>query len=243
VIGSVLALALATLSEAGGLPKDAILVDDASLPASVHPDRALLLWMEAPKTGDCPEGWEETWTTMCPDSTTGCHYTGRTRVSLVDTVRGRLLNTITIREPLSGGDSFDVPYRLGPGGPYHVDQPFGKPTLVWLRDYDGDGLAMEFALFEAASCSALFATLIGYDAGADAVIQYRFLSSWRDPEGRWHKGTGAWKVGMFSSPPTGPGHWKYTWDAPGAPHAENEVWYRGHGLFEVTTIQRPAGTP
>ena len=49
----------------------------------------------------------------------------------------------------------------------------GKPTIMWLKDYNGDGTAWEFALFNAEACMGLATTLIGYSERQDKVIQYQ----------------------------------------------------------------------
>jgi hypothetical protein len=177
---------------------------------------------------------------MCPDSTRGCFYYGPTRVSLLDTTRGTLLSTVDVTDPVSSADSFDVPYLLGTGGPYRVEHPFGPPVLLWLRDYDGDGRAAEFALFDAVSCSLLFTTLIGYNPQEDRLIQYEIRSSWRDTSGKVDAYTSRWAIGLFAIPPRKPGYWKYTWDAPGANHSKFQVWYRGSGVFEAEVVQTEA---
>ena len=45
-----------------------------------------------------------------------------------------------------------------------------RPTILWLKDYNGDGKAFEFALFEAEACMGLQTTLIGYSEKQDRVI-------------------------------------------------------------------------
>jgi hypothetical protein len=41
-----------------------------------------------------------------------------------------------------------------------------------LRDHNGDGDALEFALFDAPACMGLETTLVGYSRARDKVIQY-----------------------------------------------------------------------
>jgi hypothetical protein len=110
-------------------------------------------------------------------------------------------------------------------------------VLLWLRDYDGDGQAAEFALFDAVTCSLLFTTLIGYSQQLDRVIQYEIRGSWRSPGGKWERSASSWAIGLFATPPRRPGYWRYAWDAPGANHSEYEVWYRGYGIFQARVIQ------
>jgi hypothetical protein len=220
------------------LPGGATVVEVALLPPAIHRGRLLVLWMASATPVECQEGWEETWTTMCPDSTRGCSAAGPTRVSLVDTEENRLINTLRITNPVTRADSFDVPRRLGPGGPYRVEVPFGRPNLLWLRDYTGQGEASQFALFDAATCSMLFTTLLGYDSEHDRLVQYSIHSWWRDRSGRWHSYSSPWELGLFAVPPVRPGYWRYRGGGPGAPHSEYEVRYRADTRsFEAWVLQ------
>jgi hypothetical protein len=84
-----------------------------------------------------------------------------------------IINTLKILE--EGEDSFDLPYAIRRGYYYRVDslkKGEAKPTIIWLRDYNGDGKALEFAFFDAVACMGLQTTLIGYSAKQDRVIQY-----------------------------------------------------------------------
>ena|SRR5947209_18191704 len=92
----------------------------------------------------------------CPDSTRGSYYRGPTRISLIDSLSQRIINTVSI----SGDeDSFDVPYKIKQGLYYQVDgtakDAEGKPTILALKDYNGDGQANEFAVFDAQACMGL----------------------------------------------------------------------------------------
>jgi len=95
---------------------------------------------------------------------------GPTRLSLVDTRAGRIVHTLKIAD--GDVDSFDVPYTLGSGGPYRVSGRFGRPSILRLADYTGDGVAAELALFDALSCSTLLTTLIGYNGHDDRLVQF-----------------------------------------------------------------------
>src|SRR3984893_7641912 len=88
----------------------------------------------------------------CPEYTRGGYYSGPTRVSLVDTQTHRVINTVKILTGESEGeDEFDLPYNIRSDFYYHVEgvpkESEGKPTIMWLKDYNGDGRAVEFALF------------------------------------------------------------------------------------------------
>jgi len=100
-----------------------------------------------------------------------------------------MINTVgvTIRPVTESGgkreereeDSLDIPYLIRRDR-YRVDAPGrggeGKPTIINLSDYNGDGRALEFALFDAESCSDVAVQLIGYSV-AKAVTELRPLGS------------------------------------------------------------------
>jgi hypothetical protein len=52
--------------------------------------------------------------------------------------------------------------KIRPCQSLYVAARFGKPKIMLLKDYNGDGEALEFALFDAWTCSDLVTTLIGY---------------------------------------------------------------------------------
>jgi hypothetical protein len=146
-----------------GLPSGAVLVEAQPLPLSAHADRMLALWMLNPQKHERESELEGY---ACPEVTRGNYYSGPTRVSLVNTASGEIINTVrvTIRwVTMSAGkreereeDSFDIPYLIR-RDLYRVKAPGrnreGKPTIINLRDYNADGRALEFALFDALSCS------------------------------------------------------------------------------------------
>lgn len=134
--------------------------------------RSLVLWMLRPKK--YPRGSEEFYT--CPEETRGSFYRGPARVSLVDTEVGRVVNTLKITQEYSHGeDEFDLPYFIR-GSYYHVPGVAkgseGRPTILHLRDFNGDGRAHEFALLDALACMGLETALFGYSEKQDRVIQY-----------------------------------------------------------------------
>lgn len=83
-----------------------------------------------------------------------------------------------------------------------------KPRLMWLRDYNGDGKALEFALFDALACMGLPTTLIGYSWQQDKVIQYEILL---EIKGDNKQGTeiSHWCDYLFGKKPKAQGYWKY----------------------------------
>ena len=186
---------------------------------SVTPNRSLILWMVRPTKHprDTPD---ELYT--CPEYTRGNYYSGATRVSLVDPQTRKVINTVKVApDPGEGGDEFDLPYKIRPDHYYHVDgvskEAEGKPTLMWLRDYNGDGKAREFALFDAQACMGLGTTLIGYSERQDKVIQYQTHLAVSDSKQKRSDTTEYWTDYLFSKKPTSPGSWKYETD------------YRGRG--------------
>jgi hypothetical protein len=181
----------------------------------VTPNRSLILWMVRPTKNprDTPG---DAYT--CPEYTRGSYYRGATRVSLVDPQTHKVINTVKISQET---DEFDLPYNIRSDFYYHVDdapkETEGKPTIIWLRDYNGDGKAMEFALFESQACMGLATTLIGYSERQDKVIQYQTHLVVSDSKQKRSATTEYWTDYLFSKKPTSPGSWKY------------EIDYRGRG--------------
>ena len=156
-----------------GLPAGAHVIEERALELEGGRKRALVLWMLRPKK--YPRGPEEIYT--CPEETRGSFYRGPARVSLVDVAAGRVVNTLKIVQEYSQGeDEFDLPYRIHAGSYYHVpgvaEGREGRPTILHLRDFNGDGRAHEFALLDALACMGLETALFGYSEKQDRVIQY-----------------------------------------------------------------------
>jgi len=213
----------------GSIPDEGVVIERARIPATVHPDRELLLWMISPVEHDRGALSENPY--MCPDRTLGSYYSGPTRLSLLDTRSGRVINTIKLMSPILGDvDEFNIPYRilsglyyLVPGVPKGSE---GKPALLDLRDLNGDGIAAETAFFEAEACMGLRTTLIGYSLAQDKVIQYRAEIEltdfeWKIEEDRLGQGrpmgkprleTQVWTDYLFAEKPVQRGHWKYEID-------------------------------
>jgi hypothetical protein len=220
-----LLLACICLSTACGLAipagEEYNLADGATIieAQTVTPNRSFILWMIRPSKHprDTPG---DPYT--CPEYTRGSYYSGATRVSLVDPQTRRVINTVKISpEPGEGSDEFDIPFQIRPDHYYHVEAVAkeweGRPTVMWLRDYNGDGKAWEFALFDAQACMGLATTLIGYSERQDKVIQYQTHLVGNDPKSRWSTREEYWTDYLFSKKPTSPGSWKY------------EIDYRGRG--------------
>jgi hypothetical protein len=203
------------------LPPGAQVIEVQPVQSLKHPHRALVLWMQSPlkiprDTPDDPY--------TCPEYTRGSHYSGATRVSLVDSRTSKIINTIKILN-FDGDDTFDIPYRIVSGLYYHVPGvpkgKEGKPTVMWLRDYNGDGQAGEFALFDAVACMGLPTTLIGYSEAQDRVIQYPVVLTVISGNQKSTR-TALWVDYLFSKPPESPGSWKYAIDYRGRAGTLNE---------------------
>lgn len=194
-----------------GLPPGAQVIEVQPVPSSQHPPRALMLWMLKPLNvpRDNPDDLY-----TCPEYTRGSHYSGPTRVSLVDPQAKTIINTLKILN-FEGRDSFDIPYRIESGRYYHVagvpTGQEGKPTIMWLKDYNGDGRAGEFALFDAIACMGLPTTLIGYSQAQDRVIQYPVVLTLITGNQKSTR-TAFWVDYLFSQTPDSPGVWKYSID-------------------------------
>ena len=195
------------------LPTGARILETVTLNSKAHPNRALLLWMLRPTMN--PRAADED-IYSCPEETRGSYYSGPLRVSLFDTATRKLINTVEVRQEYNeeNEDSFDIPYRIHQGY-YHVARvrgaSEGKPSIMWLKDYNGDGLPLEFALFDAQACMGLQTTLIGYSQRQDKVIQYETRLT-------THEGNKSavvqtrWVDYLFSKRPSAPGYWKYEID-------------------------------
>ena len=91
----------------------------------------------------------------------------------------------------------------------------GRPAIMSLRDYNGDGRALEFALYDAWACMGLETTLVGYSERRDRVIQYPIHLTISG--GDLKSSVSPWADYLFSRRPVRPGRWKYRID------------YRGRG--------------
>ena len=177
--------------------------------------------MKSPKKVPSDYGSEEV--IPCPYQTRGSYYSGPTRVSLVNSATNAIINTVKIEgDSIEGeGDegALDVPYAIRKGYYYHVAAPVrrtveAKPTIMWLRDYNGDGRTLEFALFDAPACMGLQTTLIGYSEQQDRVIQYQINLDVIEGTKQSHR-TAFWADYLFDKKPVRRGYWKYEVDYTG----------------------------
>jgi hypothetical protein len=202
------------------LPPDALIIEEQSLAAKGYPHRAVFLWMIKPEKH--PNEYEANDPYTCPDETRGSYFYGPTRVSLIDKSTGHIINTVEVKQEYEEGeDSFYIPYAIRKGYYYKVEgKPKegeeAKPKIMWLSDYNGDGMALEFALFDALACMGLQTTLIGYSPSQDRVIQY-LIRLEIDDEGKADLEESHWADYLFNKKPISTGYWKY------------EIDYRGRG--------------
>ena len=182
----------------------------------VKPNRALLLWMVRPVKHPRETPSEPY---SCPEYTRGNFYSGPTRVSLVDPQAHKVINTIKIADSDGARDAFDLPYEIRSDYYYHVEgvakEAEGKPTIMWLKDYNGDGKSWEFALFNAEACMGLATTLIGYSERQDKVIQYQTHLTVTKSKGKRSTTTERWTDYLFSKEAESLGNWKYEVDYQG----------------------------
>jgi len=211
LIGCSLCFATSLFAQSGirGLPAGAVIVETRSLPRR---NRALILWMLSPKRN--PNQYAPDDVYSCPDYSRGSYYSGPARVSVINSATNNIINTITVKE--DDGDSLDLPYAIRRGYYYRVASSTrtgveAKPTIMWLKDYNGDGKALEFALLDAQACMGLNTTLIGYSEKQDRVIQYPVELEVIEGSKHSHIVT-MWADYLFNKKPQRPGHWKYEID-------------------------------
>lgn len=178
--------------------------------------RKMILWMPNPKKHPNEQAKDDIYT--CPDQTRGSYYTGEVHVTLIDSRTNKAINTLKIKgdDEFEGNDTIDIPYLIRGGYYYKVLNPSSKielkPQIMALKDYNGDGRAQEFVLFNAEACMGLGTTLIGYSERLNRVIQYPVVV--KTPGGT---ATQYWVDYLFSKRPIRAGFWQYQID------------YRGRG--------------
>lgn len=228
-----------------GLPAGALVVEERALELGEGKKRALVLWMLRPKR--YPRDPAEFYT--CPEETRGSFYRGPARVSLVDTAAGRVVNTLKVVQEYSHGeDEFDLPFRIKAGGYYHVpgvaEGREGRPAIMHLRDFNGDGRAAEFALFDALACMGLETALFGYSERQDRVIQYpvQLESAFK---GKTTTEMLNWVDYLFSKEPAARGRWQYEVDYTGRGGSLDsyEVRYNSRDERFEGTVKQTTGQP
>src|SRR5579863_9218516 len=194
------------------LPSDAVVIESANLRAvTTGKDRLLVLWMRNPmKDVRAPDAG------YCGDAVYGDNWVGPTRLSLIDSTNRKVLNTISILGPAflrDPDDSFRLPFKVGtyyyhvPGVDPNQSDKEGKPTLLYLRDFTGDGVAAEFVLFEYGACGIAGTSVFGYQKQLDQVVQY----SVEVTSGKGKTEVVKWVDQIFGVPPIKPGQWDFSW--------------------------------
>ena len=200
-----------------GIPASATIIDSARIGLPGRPGRRLYLWSMNPQRYP-REMPDEPYT--CPEETRGNYYRGVIRLSLVDDGSHSVINTVDIGQGLDEGDTFDIPYSIQSGLHYPVPGTAkgneGRPALLDLRDYNGDGSALEVPFFDAMACMGLQTALFGYSPEKDRVIHYPVELSITSGDDST-SGTLLWIDRLFREKPSGKGVWHYSID------------YRGRG--------------
>jgi len=224
------------------LPEGGVLVETARL-ASGGPPRDLVLWMLSPSRHPRETPAEPY---NCPEATRGHYLSGPARLSLVDPIGQRLVDTVEVRSE-SEGDAFDLPYLLAKGQRYPVPKPGangeGKPTLLALRDLTGDGKALEVAFYEAEACMGLSTAAYGYVPARDRLATYPVEVVTRE-DGIEEKATLDWADYVFAKEPVAPGTFRFEVDYSGrggCREAWDVRWDPARELFTGTLTKSGCG--
>ena len=195
------------------LPKDARVIETATVPARSGKARLLVLWMEAPQR--VAAQWD-----FAADFLYGDHWFGPALLSLIDASNGRLINTVRVRpyEPPENGIGFAVPFFTY-NGPYYVPHPDkdrkGTPLLLHLQDLTGEGVAGQFVLFDHVVSGVAAGSVFGYSAKSDTAVQYPVETT----QNKFKPVVSSWSIQVFGTKPVLAGYWKFTWEP-------------GHGSWE-----------
>jgi hypothetical protein len=119
--------------------------------------------------------------------------------------------------------------------PYRVDRSYyfvprlgkdqeGRPQLLHLRDFTGEGRAAQFPLFAYEACGIASASLYGYRPVKDRVVQYQV-----EVVERGKRRVASSAAEIFSSRAVRPGAWTFEW----YPGHGSEVTYRDIVRFDA----------
>ena len=198
------------------LPAGAEIIETANVSAIAGRPRLMMLWMLNPER-DLNDLTRNQQGGECSDlhrGDFGKFWKGPTRLSLVDPEVPKIINTIEVRDDCGGcrtpADSFTIPLCVfsgySPAGKPAPDAP-GRPNLD-LRDFTGQGLKAEFALFTFEAFALVSTGVFGYEREFDRVVQYPI-----EIQGQKTLRT-LWTEEVFAREPVRPGYWRFTW-APG----------------------------
>jgi hypothetical protein len=194
-----------------GLPAGATVLEEAPVPTGAHAHRALILWVMTVNNLPVEDGSKLSDEDVggCPGETIGHGYNAPTRVSLVDTESKRVLNSVAVK--LDDADEYPVPVWVRPGFAYATRAPlthgWARPHIFTFKDFNGDGKALEFALYVMESCNGPLTMVMGYSERQDRVIVYDFVLTGNS------SGQPAtpqrWMYRFAAHEPIAPMHWKY----------------------------------
>ena len=169
-----------------GIPKEAEILETKPLSNELRPGRAIVIWMLSPEEHPVSNFLQDQ--PACPRYSRSAFKRGATRISLVDTSKMRVINSVPVR--YEDDDYFDLPAKL---------------ELLTLRDIDGDGVAAEFILYDLHSCEERDTFVFGYNTEKDRVAHYYFQLTDTDGD----RVRSASLPGFHSQKPTSPRHWNF----------------------------------
>jgi hypothetical protein len=190
---------------------DAMIIETADLSADAGKPRELVLWMQGPEK--ILREIDHPGESYCGDSVYGDHWYGPTRLSLIDSGKHKILNTIEVPdffEHLGDGHGFPIPFFV-PNDFYNVPNPNSKnegtPKILNLRDLTGEGYPGQFVLFEYELCGTALTSVLGYSRVYDRAVQYQV-----EVRGNDRLSFDIWVATIFARQPVNPGHWDFTWE-------------------------------
>src|SRR5438128_12449357 len=111
--GVLILCASVTAQKIEPIPKTATILETQTLSAK----RKLVLWM--PDPAKHPNDIKSSDIYTCPDQTRGSYYTGEVRVTLINSLTDKPVNTLRVKGSGEGGsDTIDIPYLIS-GGYYY----------------------------------------------------------------------------------------------------------------------------
>lgn len=227
-----------------GIPKTATVIETRMLRGVKAGQRGLVLWMPKAEKHEQTDKDQDDEPYTCPEEAAGFdYYEGFARLSLVDPSAKRSKQTLDlayISWENGAGNKGDIPhqlpFKLRPDYAYaivNLDKKTGKgtPVLMDLRDFDGDGEAFEFPLFEADNCMSSSGLLAGYDPVTDKVIQYDFkYRAYNGDQIPHDDGESHWASQVLSVKARKSGDWCFVID-----------WRGREGNLELYKVQRVPG--
>jgi hypothetical protein len=205
-------LALFGTATAGGqvpapsIPPGAQIIETKDISGIVGKKRQLVLWMtDAVKVHEPYE--------YCGTSVYGDYWQGTGALSVVDAESREVISTI-------GLNRIQLPFYVGDFYYYvpRADQQHkGMPELLHLSDITGEGLPLQFLVFDYEACGIASAQVFGYRATTDKVVQYQ-IEVVEGPSR--HKESSVDNI--FNHEPVRPGYWNFRWQ-PG--HGSDDTYH------------------